>query len=129
MSQNSVKILERLLDFSSFKQKVISKNIANVATVDYKREEAKFNDVLLNELTPNLKTTDKRHLPNDAGTGNNSEFTVVKDQSTENTSGYNNVDVNREMADMAQNTLMFKFGSKKINAYYTTLQNVIRGGS
>ncbi|MFZ1290304.1 MAG: flagellar basal body rod protein FlgB [Melioribacteraceae bacterium] len=112
------KILENLLNFSALKQKVISQNLANSETFGYKRRDVAFKEI----LQSGMKTLSNEHL-------NNEDFEITLDESTENLSGINNVDVNKEMAEMAQNSIMFKFGAKKINSYYQTLQKVIRGGS
>lgn len=128
MSGNNLKLLEKLLDYSSLKQKVISKNIANVTTINYKREEVKFDKLFSDEVSRNLKTSDSRHIPNQNSNTNISEFNVAKDESTENISGFNNVDINKEMADLAENSIMFKFGSRKINGYFQNIRNVINGG-
>ena len=58
-----------------------------------------------------------------------SGFDIIQDKSTENASGYNNVDVDQEMADMAQNSLLFKFAARKLNFYFRSIQSVIKGGS
>ncbi|MFA8344009.1 MAG: flagellar basal body rod protein FlgB [Rhodothermaceae bacterium] len=128
MSVSNIKVLEKLLDFTVAKQKVISKNIANVGTLNYRREDIKFEDVLSQEISSNVKTTDPKHIPLKAADQSAGNMVNTKDNSDEKTSGFNNVDVNREMAEMAQNTLMFKFGAKKINGHFQTLQSVIRGG-
>ncbi len=46
----------------------------------------------------------------------------------ENVSGVNNVDIDKEMSELAANALLFRFSSKKIGDYYRGLQNVIKGG-
>ena len=117
MSIPSNKVLERLLDYTALKQKVIGQNIANTETIGYKRRDVEFNDMLNSNIAEQMK-----------GSSNKSEFKIKIDESKENISGFNNVDVNREMADMAENTILFKFGAKKISGYYRTLQNVIKGG-
>ena len=111
------KVLESLLDYSALKQKVIGQNIANSETNGYKRRDVEFKKLLVQsmEKTPTSNTS-------------KSEFEIIVDESQENASGVNNVDVNREMAELAQNTIMFKFAAKKLNGYYQSLQNVIRGG-
>lgn len=128
MSSESLKVLEKLLDYSALRQKVINKNIANVTTVNYQREEIKFNEVLSGEISKNMKTTDLRHFPNQSGEIKSNDYEVVKDKSGEKVSGFNNVDINQEMSDLAENSLMFRFGSKKLAGYFQTLQNVIKGG-
>lgn len=117
MSIPANKILESLLDYSALKHKVIGQNIANANTKNYKRKEVEFKD-LLNEGIQNLS----------GSASNSSQLEVKDDEDTVLNSQGNNVDVNREMADMAENSIMFRFASKKLNGYYRTLQSVIRGG-
>jgi len=111
------KVLERLIDYSALKQKAISQNIANAETQGYYRRDVEFKK-LLNE---GMQKSPNSYL-------NKSEFNINVDESMENNSGINNVDVNKEMADLAQNTIMFKFAAKKLTGYYQSLQSVIRGG-
>lgn len=114
----SNKNLERLLDFTALKHKVIGQNIANANTKNYQRREVEFKELLndgMKNLSESLKT--------------NSEFSVKIDEQSEVIANGNSVDVNKEMAELAKNSIMFKFASKKINSYYQTLQGVIRGGN
>jgi len=124
MSIPPYKALERLLDYTSMKQKVIGQNIANTETIGYKRRDVEFKDI----FDSNIELQLKGKTNNSYGSQGNSEFKITIDKSKENISGFNNVDINREMADMAENTILFKFGAKKITGYYRTLQSVIRGG-
>ncbi len=43
--------------------------------------------------------------------------------------GFYNVDIDKEMADLAENYFNFKFATNKISNYYKTIQNVIKGGT
>ncbi len=56
------------------------------------------------------------------------DFEVVKDNNPELISGVNNVNIDKEMADLAENTIMYKFAAKKLQSYFRTLQDVIKGG-
>jgi flagellar basal-body rod protein FlgB len=53
----TVKILQNLLDYCSVKNKVIAKNIANIGTENYKREDVAFKDVLADNVNSLLETT------------------------------------------------------------------------
>ncbi len=113
------RVLENVLDYTALKQKVIGQNIANSETIGYKRRDVEFKDLFnkgINEPLPLKGANDK------------SKLRIVIDESNDNISGFNNVDVNREMAELAENTIMFKFAAKKINAYFRSLQSVIKGG-
>ena len=113
----SNKTLEKLLDYSSLNQKVIAQNIANADTKNYKRREVEFKE-LLNNGIKNINDSNRVE----------SEFEVKIDENSPVLANGNNVDVNKEMAEMAKNSIMFKFAAKKLNGYYQTLQGVIKGG-
>ncbi len=120
------KLLERVLDYAALKQKVISQNIANAGTVNYKRKDVEFRATYSNAI----KSLEAKHIGNIGGNQKTlqTEIKVVTDNSKNYDSGFNNVDVNKEMADMAQNTILFRFAARKLNGYFKTLQNVISGG-
>ncbi len=114
------KLLEKVLDYTTLRQRVISENIANIGTANYKRKDVKFKSELNSALNAQL------HFDN-SNSIENADFKIVTDDNRDMVSGINNVDINNEMADMAQNTLMFKFAARKLNGYFRTLQGVIRG--
>lgn len=127
MSFLTNKALENLLNYSSVKGKVISENIANIGSKDYQRKDVKFQNILDDNMESVMKVTNGKHM---GGSGNvvpGSKFEIVADKNDEMVSGVNNVDIDREMAEMAENTLRFKFASKKLGTYYKNLQNVIKG--
>ena len=115
MSVPSNKALERLLDYSSLKHKIIGQNIANANTKNYQRRDVEFKKLLANDIKSLSKSS-------------KSQLEVNIDEESPIISEGHNVDVNREMADLAQNSIMFKFASKKLNGYYQAIQSVIKGG-
>ncbi len=127
MSTN-IRLLENLLDYTSTKNKVISKNISNIGTEGYSREDVEFKAILNENLSNQIKTTNSKHF----GANNfiqDSEFNVVNDENQEVFSGINNVDIDKEMSELAENSLSFKFASKRIGDYFKIIQEVIKGGS
>jgi len=129
MSDPKLTVLEKLISYSALRQKVISNNIANISTENYQREEVKFNDLLSEGINSNLKTTMEKHFQTkDLTQADSSDIDVVKDSNPELISGINNVDIDKEMADLAENTIMYKFAAKKLQEYFRTLQEVIKGG-
>ncbi|AFH50250.1 Flagellar basal body rod protein FlgB [Ignavibacterium album JCM 16511] len=125
MNTPTIKLLEKFIDYCSVKNKVISKNIANIGTENYRREDVSFQEMLDTKMNQ-LRTTNPKHisfLPMD-----DSQFQIYKDKGMENVSGVNNVDIDKEMSELASNALLFRFSSKKIGDYYRGLQNVIKGG-
>ena len=73
-----------------------------------------------------MKSTNSKHLK--LPQVNQEDFEISKDKSLENVSGVNNVDIDKEMSELAANSIQFRFASRKIGDYYRGLQNVIKGG-
>jgi flagellar basal-body rod protein FlgB len=126
MGISTIKLLEKFIDYCAERNKVISNNIANIGTENYRRKEISFDKVLDETLNSKIKTTKDKHIKTNLIDQEpfKIENTKIKDYS----SGVNNVDIEKEMADLAENTLLFRFASKKIGDYYRGIQNVIKGG-
>ncbi len=125
---NNIRLLEKALDFSSLKMKVIGKNIANATTVGYRRKDVEFVNVFDDENNK-LKIDDSRHIPSgDSALTSESELRVVDDPDSDKVSGFNNVDIDKEMAELAENNIMFRFAARRMNQYFRDLQAVIKGG-
>ena len=129
MAASTTELVQKLLNYTTLKQKVISKNIANANTKGYKREDVKFESFLTDSISSSsLKTTSNKHITaNHIELPNQGQINIIKDGSPGNLEG-NNVDIDEEMAEMAKNTMMFKFAARKVHGYYSTLQKVIKGG-
>lgn len=125
MNTPTIKLLEKFIDYCSVKNKVISKNIANIGTENYKREDVSFQQMLDSKMNQ-IRTSNPKHISFIPVNG--SQFQIFTDKGNENVSGVNNVDIDKEMSELASNALLFRFSSKKIGDYYRGLQNVIKGG-
>lgn len=125
MQSSGIKSLEKFIDYCSTKNKVISKNIANIGTENYKRQDVDFKSIL-SENMGQMRATNPKHLK--LTQGNKPTFEITKDNSLDNVSGVNNVDIDQEMSELAANSIQFRFASRKIGDYYRNLQNVIKGG-
>lgn len=129
MSKSNVELLKNLLDYTSLKQKVISKNIANSETLGYRRKDIQFKDFLEDNSTSSIRQTNSKHISmNEIEKPLESKIKIIDDKNAAKTTGVNNVDLDKEMAEMAENTIMFKFAARKLNGYYRTMQKVIKGG-
>ena len=126
-TSSNIRLLENLLDYTSVKNKVISKNISNIGTEGYQREDVKFNTLLNENLSNQMKATEPQHFGSQKLI-QDSEFNIVKDDDGQIYSGVNNVDIDKEMSDLAENSLGFKFASRRIGDYFKLIQEVIRGG-
>ena len=124
-----IQILKEGLDFSTAKNRSISSNIANVETPGYKafrvvmREKLGEKSVGKGELT----TTHQKHISSSrsSGTGN---FNVVRDDSTTMRVDGNNVDLERELAEMSANSIYFTALSRFISKNFAGIRSIITEG-
>lgn len=127
MSGSNINLLENFINYCSVKNKVISKNIANVGTENYRREDVSFSDLLNQSINTSMKTSNSRHIPIVEPDLNEFSHSLSNDEYK--ASGVNNVEIEQEMGELAQNSLNFKFAAKRITAHFRILQSVIKGGS
>ena len=125
---NTITSLNQALNYSSLKQKVISQNIANVDTPNYKAKDVSFKEMLQNQLESDLGTykTDPRHL--DFTTNPFNQPGVVTKQNVQYNNNGNSVDVDQEMANLATNQIYYDALVEQLNGKFSALQSVIRGG-
>jgi flagellar basal-body rod protein FlgB len=119
-----VKALENSLDASTLKQKVIAQNIANVDTPNYKAKQVKFHQEFEKQLTAH-KTNDK-HIDFNSSNGNG--ISIIDSQDTSYSHNGNNVDIDREMAEMAKNQLYYQAMVQRLNGKFNSIKLVLRGG-
>lgn len=121
-------VLAKSLDASSLRQKVLADNVANVDTPGFKRSDVDFQAALASALgeqgqTLPLKETLQGHLPGVADSGSN---IVVKDQSTAFRNDGNNVDIDKEMSNVAENGLYYNSTTQAISSQLALLRMVIQ---
>jgi len=122
---NSIQSLENALAYSSLKQKAISNNIANVDTPNYKAQEVNFKTEL-DHATLKARRSDIRHFEFKRGSSN-IELTT-KPTTSYNHNG-NNVDIDKEMAEMAQNQIYYNVLVDRMNGKFNSLKEVLKGGN
>jgi flagellar basal-body rod protein FlgB len=126
---NTINLLDQALSYSSLKQKVISQNMANVDTPNYKAKDVSFKSILKNEIGENLQTnrTDSRHIDFSNNTDSQSAAIITKQNVQYNNNG-NSVDMDQEMSDLAANQIYYNALIEQLNGKFSALQTVIRGG-
>lgn len=125
---NTISTLENALDYSSTKQKVIAQNISNADTPNYKAKEVNFKTALQSAMDSTMETrrTDARHIEFKGQTS--TAYTVKVNQSRSYHQNGNNVDIDKEMADLATNQIYYNAVIDRISGKFQSLQSVIRGG-
>ncbi|RSK27022.1 flagellar basal body rod protein FlgB [Bacillus sp. HMF5848] len=125
---NTINTLEHALNYSSTKQKVISNNIANVNTPGYKARDVSFKSEFEKAVSTQMKAnrTDGRHFEFTSSRQTNFQV-FTKADVTYNHNG-NSVDIDKEMADLAENQIYFNALADRMNGKFNSLKSVIRGG-
>ncbi|QMU99090.1 flagellar basal body rod protein FlgB [Borrelia sp. A-FGy1] len=129
--ENSIDLTHRYLDVLSLRQAVISDNIANIDTPNFKRSkvtfEAELKRAFLNEKAnrlPLLKV-DERHLDDvrELGYLDIKPRRVLDYLSSFNNNG-NNVNIDSEIKNLIQNQMMYNLFTN-IQAHYFKSVNIV----
>ncbi|HZK53844.1 MAG TPA: flagellar basal body rod protein FlgB [Desulfosporosinus sp.] len=125
-------VLQKGLEASSMRQQVLANNVANIETPGFKRSDVDFQTVLGTVLADkggplSMKLTDQKHIlgiSNVGGPGSGSG--IVTDQSTTLRSDGNNVDVDSEMTNVAENGLYYNSLTSAISSQLGLLRMVLK---
>jgi len=132
---DTFQILEKALNASAMQHKMISNNIANVDTPGYKGSEVVFQS----KLQEALNNMDKSYLPLTITnpkhisiapemTLKDVEPTVVTRTETTSRNDGNNVDIDTEMARLAENTTYYASLAQLMTLKLSNLKSVILEG-
>jgi len=121
-------VLQKGLEASSMRQQVLSNNVANIDTPNFKRSDVDFQAVLgavLGEKSGNLsmKLTSPKHI---SGLADGNGSGLVTDQTTSLRNDGNNVDVDHEMSNVAENGLYYNSLTRAISSQLSLLRMVIK---
>lgn len=133
MNAPTMEYAARSLHAATMRQEVISNNIANVNTPNFKRSSVEFEDLLAKELGLDddgnrlqmVRTHDK-HLP--MASFDKVQPKIEEDDTTTMRVDNNNVDVDIEMADLAKNQLYYNTMATELNGYIQRMKNTISSG-
>lgn len=131
LDKPSWNLMERSLDASTLRQKVVANNVANADTPFFKRSDVVFEELLqgqMNSSTPSIEgyRTDHRHFLIGKSTNlPNSELKT--DESTAINNNMNNVDMDYEMSLMAKNQLKYNAMIQQMNSEFKKMRTVLGG--
>ena len=124
-------LLFQQLNYRGEKQKVISSNIANIDTPEYKTKDLKFKDYLDKEdeiFNLKLKITNQNHmLPIEPKLQSNLKKFEV--QGLEEQNDGNNVNIDTQMAEMSKNSILFKAIQSSIKKDSVWFKSIIDASS
>ncbi|MGI6405904.1 MAG: flagellar basal body rod protein FlgB [Syntrophaceticus sp.] len=112
-------VMERALDLNWIRQQLISNNIANVDTPNYKRMDMDFRSSLLKALSDQSASQ--------SSTDGVKVEIVVSDDLAHSNDG-NSVDIEKEMAGQAVNSLQYALLTRLVSDQFGILRTAITEG-
>jgi len=132
VNSSTLDIGSRALAAASLRHEVLSNNIANVNTPYFRRSYVRFEDLLKKELglenDPLMKLvrTHDRHLP--LPFRGKARAAIEQESTTNMRVDGNNVDIDREMAEVAKNQLYYSVLATQVGGHVRKLKDVISSG-
>jgi flagellar basal-body rod protein FlgB len=125
---NMIGLLERALDLSTRRHQLISANIANVDTPGYHTKDIDFAAALKQAS----ETSDTQSLGSMFGLGPSGalgmEPEVLEPAGLPMRNDGNNVNADREMANLAENSLQYTLATQLLGREFSLIRSAIREG-
>lgn len=117
-------LLKTALDVSALRRDVISNNLTNIDTKNFKRSSVKFEEYLNSSVKAKpFKKTNEKHMS--IGYDN---YRLVQERGDSMRSDKNNVDIDIEKANQAANTLMYNSLITAMNNKFQMLSTILKSG-
>lgn len=116
MSDSSITFLKQVLDGCMERQRVLANNVANANTPGFVRSDVHFRS----ELAAALKNQDVKELES-------MRFEAVPDKVSPDRIDGNNVNVSKELGEMADNRILYEMAIRATSSKYERLRSVIKG--
>ena len=128
----SIPLLEKAMNLRSTRHNVLSANVANMDTPNYKAFEVHVEEALQaqneNPRRLRMKQTHAGHMPLRSHSRDGLILQSKKSANLNLRADGNTVDVDETMGKMAENTIKFKTAAQLISRKFKGLKNVIGGG-
>jgi flagellar basal-body rod protein FlgB len=131
LGDDTAVILRRALDGLALRHEVISRNIANVDTPGFKASTVTFEQQLQRLIQQGegdlaLVTTDAGHLA--APTTESTQAQIIQRNNLTLREDGNNVDIEREMIELAETNLRYAAASQLLNRKLSLLRLIVNDG-
>jgi len=129
MEDITLRILERGLDLSMVRQRLLAENVANVETPGYKRKDLDFESVLEKEYQeaerPTLDLT-RTHVAHLQGVGERKPVLTGEEEEIAVREDGGGVDVEKEMTTVLENALYYQALTRMVSGKLDNLRIAIR---
>ncbi len=120
-------MVEGGLDGAAWQQRVIANNIANVNTPNFKRSDVVFADELARRLNPGPASLVQAGAAPPKMTATPAGRLITDTRTSMRTDG-NNIDIDREMANLTKNNLYYEAMARQASALLQRLRLAITEG-
>lgn len=131
-AQAGIERMKLYMDFASKRQQVISSNIANIETPGYEAKDLKFEEIFRGELSQSkveLQRSDTRHRGSKPVLLREEDEVRPRRTFTDSLGNdLNNVDLDREMSQLAENVLKFSAVAQMTRLKLGLVRSAIREG-
>ncbi len=110
------------------KQGVLSANVANVETPNYKAKKLDFEDALKSALANESAIANGEHILSDQGSVNDVKADIYDNPDIDHGNDGNTVDMEKEMAAMVENNLMYRAATQLISKKLAALKYAATDG-
>ena len=120
---------DKFLQFRSDRSAVLANNIANADTPNFKARDITFDSILRDSMrtTMKMQSTNNRHFDETAVSDRESDALLYRVASQASLDG-NTVDMQREQAEFAQNSLQFDSSFMFLNRKVDSMKKALSGG-
>lgn len=129
ITDKTTQALMASLKFRQLRQEIHAANVANAETPNYKAKRVDFEDALARALDTdgqmNLNTTDGKHFNVGSGGFDHLEPEVYDDPNGIVAANGNTVDRDKELAEMAENKIMYDATVQLINKKFGLLKYAV----
>ncbi len=120
-------LMQKALDVYSLRLKTTAENISNVNTVGYLPKKVKFEEFFQNQMSQYKFGTEIPSLSNRNNIPEPKVETIEPNTFEENFSGSSHINIDTEMATLAETQIKFRFVSRLVKRYFAHLNSAITG--
>lgn len=128
---SNINLLTKALDASWKRNEVITNNIANVETPNFKKSTVLFEEILKEQLSEKkLKgvVTNTKHIHINGSNIEDIKYKIKTENNYSTRMDKNNVDIDVEMAERAKNEIIYNTLTSKIQNSFQKMKFVINEG-
>lgn len=132
IESNSSRLNESYLQILNVRHQTIAENIANADTPHYKKKTVVFEDELRRAISSGsrddleIRQTHSRHFGIKDNNASLIPYQIVRNTDTAMNNNGNNVEMDLEMANLAENQLMYNYMADKVSGHYTKIRDMLQ---